>query len=144
MKKRLVVSVLLAKSMVGTYTRADGAVVNSHDSGKTAAAPKTGSAAPAKMVNVGTAKWPLQAKSSAALGAKHADGSTHHIGGFEAPGGGKGDHTVQHDGKVFSFTGKSGKNMKTGEASYEYGHSDEDAGEDHRAWVTHSGHLQND
>ena len=44
MKKRLVVTAsLMAKSMIGTYTRGDGAVVNSHDSGKTAAAPKVNS-----------------------------------------------------------------------------------------------------
>lgn len=49
------------------------------------AAPKTGSAAPAKMKNVGTDKWPLHAKTSDALGAKHPDGSTHHIGGSKPP-----------------------------------------------------------
>lgn len=102
---------------------------------------KTGSAAPAKMKNVGTDKWPLHAKSSDTLGAKHPDGSTHHIGGFEPPAHGKGDHLIHHDGKTFSFSGKSGKNMKTGEDSYEY--SAGDTGE-HRAWVTRSGHLQND
>ena len=102
---------------------------------------KTGSAAPAKMKNVGTDKWPLHAKSSDALGAKHQDGSTHHIGGFEPPAHGKGDHLIHHDGKTFSYSGKSGKNMKTGEASYEYRAGD--SGE-HRAWVTHSGHLMND
>lgn len=106
---------------------------------KTAA--KTGSAAPAKMKNVGTDKWPLHAKTSDALGAKHPDGSTHHIGGFEPPTHGKGDHLIHHDGKTFSYSGKSGKNMKTGEASYEYRAGD--SGE-HRAWVTHSGHLMND
>ena len=105
------------------------------------AAAKTGSAAPAKTVNVGTDKWPLHAKSSDALGAKHPDGSTHHIGGFEPPAHGKGDHLIHHDGKTFSYSGKSGKNMKTGEASYEY--SAGDTGE-HRAWVTRSGHLMND
>lgn len=105
------------------------------------AATKTGSAAPAKSVNVGTDKWPLHAKSSDALGAKHPDGSTHHVGGFEPPVHGKGDHLIHHDGKTFSYSGKSGKNMKTGEASYEYRAGD--SGE-HRAWVTHSGHLMND
>ena len=105
------------------------------------AAAKTGSAAPAKMKNVGTDKWPLHAKTSDALGAKHPDGSTHHIGGFEPPTHGKGDHLIHHDGKTFSYSGKSGKNMKTGEASYEYRAGD--SGE-HRAWVTHSGHLMND
>lgn len=100
-----------------------------------------GSAAPAKMKNVGTDKWPLHAKSSDALGAKHPDGSTHHVGGFEPPVNGKGDHLIHHDGKTFSYSGKSGKNMKTGEASYEYRAGD--SGE-HRAWVTHSGHLMND
>ena len=105
------------------------------------AATKTGSAAPAKMKNVGTDKWPLHAKTSDALGAKHQDGSTHHIGGFEPPAHGKGDHLIHHDGKTFSYSGKSGKNMKTGEASYEYRAGD--SGE-HRAWVTHSGHLMND
>ena len=105
------------------------------------AATKTGSAAPAKMKNVGSEKWPMHAKSSDALGAKHPDGSTHHIGGFEPPANGKGDHLIHHDGKTFSYSGKSGKNMKTGEASYEYRAGD--SGE-HRAWVTHSGHLMND
>lgn len=105
------------------------------------AAPKTGSAAPAKSVNVGTEKWPLHAKSSEKLAAKRDDGSTHHVGGFEPPSSGKGDHLIHHDGKTFSYSGKSGKNMKTGEASYEYRAGD--TGE-HRAWVTHSGHLMND
>lgn len=105
------------------------------------AAAKTGSSAPAKMKNVGTDKRPLRAKSSDALGAKHPDGSTHHVGGFEPPVHGKGDHLIHHDGKTFSYSGKSGKNMKTGEASYEYRAGD--SGE-HRAWVTHSGHLMND
>ena len=105
------------------------------------AAARTGSAAPAKMKNVGTDKWPLHAKTSEALGAKHPDGSTHHVGGFEPPAHGKGDHLIHHDGKTFGFSGKTGKNMKTGEDSYEY--SAGDTGE-HRAWVTHSGHLMND
>lgn len=103
---------------------------------------KTGSAAPAKEVNVGSEKWPMQAKSSEKLAVKKDDGSTHHVGGFEPPSDGKGDHLVHHDGKSFSFTGKSGKNTKTGEASYEYSHRGD--GGEHRAWVTHSGHLQND
>lgn len=102
---------------------------------------KTGSAAPAKMKNVGTDKWPLHAKSSESLGAKHPDGSTHHVGGFEPPAHGNGDHLIHHDGKTFGFSGKTGKNMKTGEDSFEY--SAGDTGE-HRAWVTRSGHLQND
>jgi hypothetical protein len=106
------------------------------------AAAKTGSAAPARMTNVGSEKYPLLAKNSDKLAAKHDDGSTHHVGGFEPPSNGKGDHMVHHDGKLFSFTGKSGKNMKTGEASYEYSHQS-DSG-DRRAWVTHSGHLMND
>lgn len=105
---------------------------------------KTGSAAPAKSVNIGTEKWPLHAKSSEKLAAKRDDGSTHHVGGFEPPSTGKGDHIVHHDGKAFSFTGKSGKNMKTGEASYEYSHKDDAKGVESRAWVTHSGHLMND
>lgn len=103
---------------------------------------KTGSAAPARMTNVGSDKYPLHAKTSGELPTKHADGSTHHVGGFEPPSNGKGDHMVQHDRKLYSFTGKSGKNTKTGEASYEYAHHG-DSGE-HRAWVTHSGHLMND
>jgi len=103
---------------------------------------KTGSAAPTKTVNVGSEKWPMQAKSSEKLSAKKDDGSTHHVGGFEPPSNGKGDHTVHHEGKTFSFTGKSGKNNKTGEASYEYAHKGDDA--ESRAWVTHSGHLMND
>ena len=102
---------------------------------------KTGSAAPAKMKNVGSEKWPMHAKTSEALGSKHQDGSTHHVGGFEAPGHGKGDHLIHHDGKTFSYSGKSGKNIKTGEDSFEYRSGD--SGE-HRAWVTRSGHLQND
>lgn len=109
------------------------------------AAAKTGSAAPARTVNAGTDKYPMHVKSSEKLAAKHDDGSTHHVGGFVAPGtrdGSGGDHTIHHDGKPFSFTGKSGKNMKSGEASYEYAHKGDTA--EHRAWVTHSGHLMND
>lgn len=109
---------------------------------KKKAAPKTGSAAPARMTNVGSDKYPLHAKTSGELPTKHADGSTHHVGGFEPPSNGKGDHMVHHDRKLYSFTGKTGKNMRTGEASYEYAHHG-DAGE-RRAWVTHSGHLMND
>ena len=111
---------------------------------------KTGAKVPAKMVNAGTAKWPLNVKSSAKLGSAHADGSTHHVGGFKPPeypangGGTEGDTSVHHGGKLFSFSGKSGKNMKTGEKSYEYSHHDEKAGLEHRAWVTASGHLSND
>jgi ribosomal protein L20 len=128
----------------------DGKVVVEHKAGYTemkhhselsSASTKTGSAAPAKTVNVGSEKWPMHAKSSEKLAAKHDDGSTHHVGGFEPPSNGKGDHLIHHDGKAFSFTGKSGKNMKTGEASYEYGNKDDS---DRRAWVTHSGHLMND
>lgn len=163
MPKKLVVSAsLLAKSQVAAYTRKDGVAVQAHDNGRQAAAPKpagkvgvrasvakqaapkTGSAAPAKTVNVGSEKWPMHAKSSAPLPSKRDDGSTHHIGGFEPPSSGKGDHLVHHDGKAFSFTGKSGKNMKTGEASYEYSHKDEAKGVERRAWVTHSGHLMDD
>jgi len=103
---------------------------------------KTGSAAKANIHNVGTEKYPLLVKHSEKLPAKHADGSTHHVPGFEPPSSGKGDHAMQHDGKTFSFTGKSGKNTKTGEASYEYAHHGDNM--EHRAWVTHSGHLMND
>jgi hypothetical protein len=129
----------------------DGKVVVEHKAGYTemkhhgelsGAAPKTGSAAPARMTNVGSEKYPLLAKNSDKLAAKHDDGSTHHVGGFEPPSNGKGDHLVHHDGKLFSFTGKSGKNNKTGEASYEYAHKGDDA--ESRAWLTHSGHLMND
>lgn len=138
----------LLKAHVSGYTRSDGTFVQEHDDKRKAAArkptatAKTGSAAPAKTVNVGSAKWPMQAKSSEKLAAKHADGSTHHVGGFQPPVSGNGDHIIHHDGKPFSFTGKSGKNMKTGEASYEYAHHGDNM--EHRAWVTHSGHLMND
>ena len=41
MNKKLVVSAsLLAKSLVASYTRSDGVVVQSHDNGRQAAAPK--------------------------------------------------------------------------------------------------------
>ena len=106
-----------------------------------AQAKPTGSMALAKMTNAGTAKWPMHVKTSEKMGKKHADGSTHHVGGFEAPTHGKGDHLIHHDGKLYSATSKEGKNLKTGEKSYEY--SAGDNGE-HRAWVSHSGHLQND
>lgn len=113
------------------------------------AAPKpTGSAAPAKMVNAGSEKWPMHVKSSEKLATKREDGSTHHVGGFKPPeypaGGGAtdGDVTIHHDGKTYSHTGKKGKNMKTGEDSYEYSHSDDRT--ESRAWVTRSGHLMND
>lgn len=117
---------------------------------KAKAAPKTGSAAPAKTVNAGSEKWPMHVKSSEKLSAKHEDGSTHHVGGFKPPeypdngGATDGDVSVHHNGKHFSFTGKKGKNNKTGEDSYEYSHKDEDAGVEHRAWVSRSGHLQDD
>lgn len=48
---------------------------------------------------------------------------------------------VHHEGKTFMHTGKKGKNMKTGEDSYEY--SNKDDGES-RVWVSRSGHLMND
>ena len=112
------------------------------------AAKPTGSAAPAKHTDIGTAKYPWKVKTSEKLPAKHHDGSTHHVGGFKAPDvdeHGKivdgGDHTIQHEGKTFTFSRKAGKNTKTGEDSFEY--SAGDSGE-HRAWVTRSGHLMND
>ena len=115
---------------------------------KKMAAKPTGSAAPEKKVNVGTEKWPMHVKSSERLAAKHTDGSTHHVGGFKAPDvdeHGKivdgGDHTIHHEGKTFTFSRKAGKNLKTGEDSFEY--SAGESGE-HRAWVTRSGHLMND
>lgn len=108
------------------------------------AAAKTGSAAPEKKVNIGSEKWPLHARSSEKLPTKHADGSTHHVGGFEAPSGGAGDHFLHHEGKTYSFTGKRGKNMKTGERSFEFAHHDHEKGLEHRAWVTRTGHLMND
>lgn len=114
-------------------------------------APKpTGSAAPAKHTDIGTAKYPWKVKTSEKLPAKHHDGSTHHVGGFKAPeypaGGGAtdGDVTIHHDGKTYSHTGKKGKNMKTGEDSFEFSHKDDANGVEHRAWVTRSGHLMND
>lgn len=134
----------------------DGKVVVEHKAGYTEmkhhselspAATKTGSAAPAKTVNIGTAKYPLHAKTSEKLPAKHGDGSTHHVGGFKAPdypengGGTNGDVMVHHDGKTYSHTGKKGKNTKTGEDSFEYANKDD--GES-RVWVTRSGHLMND
>ena len=108
------------------------------------AAAKTGSAAPERKVNIGSEKWPLHARSSEKLPTKHADGSTHHVGGFEAPSGGAGDHFLHHEGKTYSFTGKRGVNMKTGERSFEFAHHDHEKGLEHRAWVTRTGHLMND
>ena len=114
---------------------------------KKAAPAKTGSEAPAKMVNVGSEKWPLHAKSSEKLSAPHASGSSHHVGGFKAPeypaGGGAtdGDVLIHHEGKTYSFTGKKGKNIKSGEDSYEYSNKDDG---DRRAWVTRSGHMMSD
>jgi hypothetical protein len=120
-------------------------------SDKPAAAKKskpTGSAAPAKMVNTGSAKWPMQTKASEKLPKAHEDGSTHHVGGFKPPeypaGGGAtdGDVSVHHDGRTYHFTGKKGTDMKTGEMAYEYGHRDDQF--DRRAWVSKSGHLKED
>lgn len=105
----------------------------------------TGSAAKPKMVNVGTEKWPMHVKSSTKLKTKHADGSTHHVGGFKGPdypengGATKGDVIIHHNGETYSHTGKTGTHMKTGEKSYEY-----KAEGDKRAWVSKSGHLQED
>lgn len=135
----------------------DGKVVVEHKAGYTEMkhhsqlsgvnAKPTGSAAPAKTVNIGTEKWPMHSKVSERLPAKHTDGSTHHVGGFKAPdypesgGATDGDVMVHHEGKTFMHTGKKGKNMKTGEDSYEY--SNKDDGES-RVWVSRSGHLMND
>lgn len=105
----------------------------------------TGSAAKAKLVNVGSAKWPLHAKSTSKLKTKHEDGSTHHVGGFVPPdypaGGGatKGDVMVHHKGETYSHTGKVGTNTKTGEKSYEYGNEKQQ-----RLWVSKSGHASED
>lgn len=136
----------------------DGKVVVEHKGGYTemkhhselsgAASKPTGSAAPAKKVNVGSEKWPMHVKSSEKLPAKHHDGSTHHVGGFKPPefpaGGGAtdGDTMVHHEGKTFHFTGKKGKDMKTGEDAYEYSHTGDRS--ESRAWVSKSGHLKND
>ena len=92
MKRLLVSSSLLAKSMVAGYTSKDGVRVSAHDSGRTATGQKTakakatGSAAPAKMANIGSEKYPMHVKSSQKLAAKRDDGSTHHVGGFQPPG----------------------------------------------------------
>jgi|GEM_PF-2429956 len=102
---------------------------------------KTGSAAPAKTVNLGTAKYPMHTKTSEKLPEKRADGSTHHVGGFVPPTGAKGDDTIHHEGRAYSYNHKSGQNIKTGEKSYEYANKDDG---DRRVWVTHSGHLMND
>jgi hypothetical protein len=132
--------------MVQGYTRADGAVVAAHDNGRAAAIVKTGSSAPAKTKNIGTAKYPLHAKCSAKLSGKRSDGCTHHVGGFKPPivekgkRSTEGDVMVHHADKTYHYTGKSGTNSKTGEAAYEFGNSD--GGQDRRAWVSHSGHLQ--
>jgi hypothetical protein len=131
-------------------TRSDGflpGLSNKKPSAPKAAKP-TGSAAPAKMMNVGTEKWPQMAKTSEKLSSKNNDGFTHHVGGFKAPDRDEhrnlvrgSDHLIHHEGKLFGFTGKSGKNMKTGEDSFEYSAGDH---QEHRAWVTRSGHLMND
>jgi hypothetical protein len=93
------------------------------------------------LTNVGTAKHPLQAPTSSAVWGGHASGSTHYIAGFQPPANGGGDHVISHNGEAYTHTGKSGANLKTGEASHEYaaGNSGEK-----RAWVTKSGYLKND
>ena len=110
----------------------------------------TGSAAKAKMVNIGTAKWPLHAKASTKMKTAHPDGSTHHVGGFVPPdypaGGGstKGDVVIHHNNDTYSHTGKTGTNVKTGEKSYEYKSSGPNDDEDKRLWVSKSGHAKED
>lgn len=137
---------VMAKSHVAGYARKDGAFVTEHDDKRQAATPKTGSASKAKITNIGTAKWPMHAKTSERLDKQHHDGSTHHVGGFVPPvPGANGDHSIQHDGKSYFHTGKSGKHMQTGEDAYEFRHSgDDDRPTDQRVWVTKTGHLMND
>lgn len=109
----------------------------------------TGSAAPAKNVNIGTDSFPLYAKASDELKSPHDDGSTHHVGGFKPPEWVSrddhgldvtttGDVSIHHDGESFFHTRKTGKST-TGEKTYEYSN-----GRGRRVWVSASGHLQED
>jgi len=92
--------------------------------------------AEAKLVNIGSAKYPLHAKATEKLSTKSESGATHHIDGFVPPTNSAGDHMIYHNGSAYTHTGKTGKTMKTGEHASEY-HNDEDA----RVWVTHKGHV---
>lgn len=95
---------------------------------------------PAKMVNVGSAKWPLYAKAVSAV-PKGPGGFTHKVPGFKAPElenhSYNGDVLLSLGKNTFSFSGKVGTHNKTGEKSYEY--SDTSDGVEQRLWVTRSG-----
>jgi len=66
---------------------------------------------------------------------------THHTG---KPGYDSEKHPfVVHKGREYSRTGKSGKNIASGEDSYEYSHHDPKHGE-YRLWMTKSGKHHED
>lgn len=94
------------------------------------------------LVNIGSKKYPLYAKKSSKLETKHESGATHHINGFKPPEYPKsgsstnGDTTIHHNDEAYSHSGKTGKNFKTGEKSYEY-----KTNSDKRVWVTKTGHV---
>lgn len=52
-----------------------------------------------------------------------------------------GTSVVSFDSKTWTFTGKAGKNAKTGELSFEFANKDDG---DARIWVTSSGQVVKD
>jgi hypothetical protein len=50
--------------------------------------------------------------------------------------------TIEHEGKQYFHTGKTGKHIATGEPSWEY--SNESGGADRRIWVRQSGKVDRD
>ena len=82
-----------------------------------------------KKVNIGTAKYPYMVKQT--TGGK--------VVGYAGP---KEDDTVFHDGIDWGYTGKSGKNIKTGKPSHEYKRNEQ--GTDIRMWIDGDGKITMD
>lgn len=129
------------KSGGGKPRRMSAAISAKPKVGNHAGPDKLGVNSPAKMTNMGTAKYPYNVKTSQKLPGKH-EGNTHYVGGFKAPGNGTGDHDVAHNGLHYSYTGKTGTQNANGSKAYEYRNTD--GGTDKRVWVNSKGHLQED
>ena len=81
------------------------------------------------MTNVGTKKYPWMVKTSVS--------STG--GGYSVPGYSSSDSSVAHKGEHYTYTGKSGTIIKTGEPSKEFQTDGE-----RRVYVSNSGKLYED
>jgi hypothetical protein len=79
-----------------------------------------------KMVNVGTAKWPVNVPKAGAMPRMDSHGFTHKVPGFKPPRHANsqkpegGDHDFAIGSTRLSWSGKTGTHARTGQKSYEY------------------------